>query len=108
MSAASAPGLVVVSRVAGHKTLFWRRELTPSALARYDLVWLLDCDVRVSPHLLSLREVEHWLGVTGASIVQPSVVPSRVGGARSTLRWCPRNWGVLGGQQPRVFMHHQS
>jgi hypothetical protein len=42
----AAPSMVSVSRVAGHKTLFWRRELTPATVARYDLVWLLDCDVR--------------------------------------------------------------
>ena len=33
LRAASSPGFVRVSRVAGHKTLFWRRELPPSATA---------------------------------------------------------------------------
>lgn len=77
---AGVPSMVSLSYVRGHKTLFWRHELTPAAVARYDLIWLLDCDVRVSPHLLSLREVEYWISATAASIVQPTVVPARVGG----------------------------
>ena len=76
----STDGLVHVSRQAGHKTLFWRRELTPPVVSRYDVIWLLDCDVRVSSHLFSFREVEHWMHVTGASIVQPSVIPLKSGG----------------------------
>ena len=78
--AAPANSLVVVSTVPGHKTQFWRRELTPTAVARYDIIWLLDCDVRVSPRLFILREIEYWMHATGASIVQPSVVPAKAGG----------------------------
>ena len=80
LNAAEKDAVVSVSRVPGHKTLFWRRDLTPSAIARYDLIWLLDCDVRVSSHLLSFRSVEHWLQATRSSIVQPSVIPLKAGG----------------------------
>ena len=65
---------VRVTEQPGHKTIFWRRELTDDVTSAFDLVWLLDCDVRVSPHLFSFSEVEHWLAVTRASIIQPSVV----------------------------------
>lgn len=71
---------VTVTSVPGHKTIFWKRELTPAVISKFDIVWLFDCDVRVSPHLYSRANVEHWLEVTGASIVQPSVVAATIGG----------------------------
>lgn len=76
----SRRNLVRVTAVPGHKTVFWKKELTPAAIASFDVVWLLDCDVRVSRHLFSFAEVEHWLSLTGASIMQPSVVAQREGG----------------------------
>jgi len=68
-------GVARVTYVSGFKTLYWRRALTPNVTATYDLIWLLDCDLRISPHLFSISEVEHWLETTGTSIIQPSVVP---------------------------------
>ncbi len=72
----AAAGALRVSYVAGFKPLFWRQELTPERTAAYDLVWLVDCDLRVSPHLFSPAQVEHWMEVSGASIAQPSVLPA--------------------------------
>ena len=69
-----------ITNVPGHKTVFWKKELTPGVVSRYDAIWLLDCDVRVTPHLFSIAEVEHWMHVTGASILQPSVVAQQEGG----------------------------
>ena len=68
-----------ITNVPGHKTVFWKKELTPGVVSRYDAIWLLDCDVRVTPHLFSIAEVEHWMHVTwslqcGGDAAQPVVV----------------------------------
>ena len=55
-SAKHSSRLVTLSTTPGHKTIFWKRDLTPSVIAKFDFVWLMDCDVRVSPHLFSLSE----------------------------------------------------
>ena len=71
-----AAGALRVSYVSGFKPVFWLQALTPERTAGYDLLWLVDCDLRVSPHLFSLAQVEHWMEVSGASIAQPSVLPA--------------------------------
>ena len=71
-----AAGALRVSYVSGFKPIFWLQALTPERTAEYDLLWLVDCDLRVSPHLFSTAQVEHWMEVSGASIAQPSVLPA--------------------------------
>ena len=75
-----ASGASRVTYVPGFKTLFWKQVLTPNITASYDLIWLLDCDLRITPHLFTISEVEYWLETTGASIIQPSVVPHQHNG----------------------------
>jgi hypothetical protein len=77
---AIARGRVRLSNEGGHKTVFWKKILSPSITSSFDIVWLLDCDVRVSPHLMQFEEVAYWFRVTGAAIVQPSVIPFQQGG----------------------------
>ena len=71
-----AAGALRVSYVSGFKPVFWLQALTPERTAGYDLLWLVDCDLRVSPHLFSTAQVEHWMAASGASIAQPSVLPA--------------------------------
>lgn len=71
-----AAGALRVSYVSGFKPIFWLQALTPERTAEYDLLWLVDCDLRVSPHLFSTAQVEHWMAASGASIAQPSVLPA--------------------------------
>ena len=70
-SSSSTLPLAAVTTVRGFKSACWRVALTPAVTHPYDYVWLRDSDVLVDPHLFSLREVEHWMQLTGAAVAQP-------------------------------------
>lgn len=63
---------VHTSTVPGHKTVFWKRVLTPAVTSTFDVIWLLDCDVRVSPRLFSTDEVSGQRACAPLSLSRPS------------------------------------
>ena len=60
--------------IAGMKHAFWKQELTPSAIAAWDVLWLIDSDVVPYTRVFSLQSIEHWFRKTGALVMQPAVV----------------------------------
>ena len=68
---------VSVSHIPGYMTLFWKHVLVPSLTRKYDRIFILDNDVKLSPILgFSLGAVDRWLALTGAMVLQPSVIGS--------------------------------
>lgn len=75
-----------VSHVPGMKGLFWKRVLNSAWLdaeCNASHVWMFDDDVNPHPPSFALGYVEEWMRHSGASIVQPSIVPVNVHGRGS-------------------------
>ena len=65
----------IVSHVPGYMTIFWKRVLVPDLTRKYDRIFILDNDVKLSPMLgFSLAAVDRWLALTGTMVLQPSVI----------------------------------
>jgi hypothetical protein len=83
--AVEAAAHVTVSHIAGYMTLFWKRVLVPSLTRRYDRIFILDNDVRLTPQLgFTPRQIDRWFAATNAMIVQPSVIASEERGRSGT------------------------
>ena len=72
--AVAAPSCAVAdlfSTVEGMKGLFWRREITPAAVADFDLVWLFDNDIAVDE--VDLAAVAQTMQRAGVPLLQPRI-----------------------------------
>ena len=67
------PDRYEVTWVAGMKTLFWKRILTPERTRAATVVWLFDADIAVHPTLFPLGQIVSSMLALNASAVQPSI-----------------------------------
>lgn len=66
---------VIVSYVPGYMTIFWKRVLLPDLTRKYDRIFILDNDIKLSPMLgFSLAAVDRWFALTSTMVLQPSVI----------------------------------
>ena len=59
--------------VAGMKTLFWYRYLTPARTRHLKAVWVFDCDIAVHPSVFPLGQLAGVMAATRATVLQPSI-----------------------------------
>jgi hypothetical protein len=63
------------THVAGMKTVFWKRVITPDLLRarNVELVWLVDSDIAIHPSAFPLGTLAGVLESTNATLLQPSI-----------------------------------
>lgn len=76
------PCVINTSSVPGSKYSFWRNVLTPEVAHSYDIIWHFDNDLL--PAQLSLGFVFRAFIESGASLVQPCIVPHPLANGRAT------------------------
>ena len=71
---------VWISHVPGYMTLFWKKVLVPELTRRYDRIFILDNDVRLSQQLgFSPARIDRWFAQSGAMILTTSVIAHNAG-----------------------------
>ena len=88
----NASSSIELTFVAGLKSIFWKRVLTPARVRSFEVVWLFDADIAVHPSVFPLATSVSVLLELGASIMQPAI---RGWGMTTHHGWLQHRWTHL-------------